>query len=476
MFEQSGKKKVLLSVVLTVLVTLVQPVGAAQPASSWTDFFDGQSFELKDPVMRHEGKDIFAARYRAIREAKDSILVMTYGFKGDGTAETYAKELCRRARHGIKVFVLADGHGSPSFKTSGYAEKLVACGAHILFYEDMTFANPRGLLHVLHQKTLVIDGNRALVGSANISNWYLSGGRHSTEIYDLEVEMKGSIACELASQFMWMWNRTKRQKQPEGDIMGGQQMVAEHSANAIPVSELSTSEMWRQYGFRGCQLPAAKKSGPVKREAFSSHSIARSVMSDPLFTEQDLSTYPDQAREFPLLDAYLTAFSLAKKRIWIYAPYFTPGSQFIEALKAAVARNVDVRIVMNEYEQTVGEAAGALSYCAYQKAQRLAIAGAKIYLWTQSQLHRKAGLIDDEVTFFGSDNFYDRGQGYTSELMVFTQNRALVEQMSATMVDSMIATRADGQSIETSSSAISARLEQAETGEAFLCHLLRPLL
>jgi phosphatidylserine/phosphatidylglycerophosphate/cardiolipin synthase-like enzyme len=57
-------------------------------------------------------------------------------------------------------------------------------------------------------------------------------------------------------------------------------------------------------------------------------------------------------QEFRIYGAYLAAIRNARVRVWISQAYFAPDAEFRDALSAAEARGVDVRVIVPAF--TIG--------------------------------------------------------------------------------------------------------------------------
>src|SRR5688572_26691454 len=102
------------------------------------------------------GDQIFPAMLRAIRSAKRTITFETYVFEKGEIPQQFADAFSERARAGVKVHLILDGHGAK--KSKAYHREMEEAGVqierfHTVFYPDFRRYNNR-----THRKILVVDG------------------------------------------------------------------------------------------------------------------------------------------------------------------------------------------------------------------------------------------------------------------------------------------------------------------------------
>lgn len=98
-------------------------------------------------------------------------------------------------------------------------------------------------------------------------------------------------------------------------------------------------------------------------------------------------------------EMYFAAFCSARERIWITSPYFIPDPAICRALKSAVLRGVDVRIIIPAKPDNKLVYHASLSYL-----ENLQDAGVKFYRYTKGFMHAKVMIVDDLLGTVGSAN------------------------------------------------------------------------
>lgn len=317
--------------------------------------------------------------------AQKYVHVQIYIMAWDGTTDVFFEALKRAAARGVTVRVLYDHIGSrkyPGFHTLG--KRLTAAG--IQWHLMLPFIPWQGKARRIdlrnHRKLLVVDGNRAMMGSQNmIDSTYdmkenIKVGRHW---HDIMVEVSGEIVASIEAVFATDWYSEC------GEELGIRDYVWEKT---IP-----------EIGGDVCGMQL--------------------VPSGPGFTTE------------PNLKVFNSLFYLAQKKLSIVSPYFIPDESLLSAINTASYRGVDVELfVSEEADQYVVGRAQASYY------QALLEAGVRIYLYPKpAVLHTKCFVVDGEYGVMGSSNMDMRSFGLNYEISLLTTGGDLVDDISAVIDD-----------------------------------------
>jgi cardiolipin synthase len=122
------------------------------------------------------------------------------------------------------------------------------------------------------------------------------------------------------------------------------------------------------------------------------------------------------------------AICCARERIRIQSPYFLPEPAAIEALGHAVARGVDVRVMV--------PSAGAsdmpiVQHAAHRNFERLLALGVRILEYQKTLLHQKVMSIDGVWCAIGSSNFDDRSFETNDEITLGIMDAPLTREFEA---------------------------------------------
>ncbi len=146
------------------------------------------------------GMDLYHAMLHDIEEAKESICLESFIWKGDTIGHSFKDALTKKADAGVPVYIILDGFANlvvpRSFKV--FSNKI-----HVLIYRSW-----RGLFDVFdprhwsrdHRKVLIIDRKIGYTGGYNIGDLYGEKWR------DTHIRAEGTIAQNLYASFTNFWN------------------------------------------------------------------------------------------------------------------------------------------------------------------------------------------------------------------------------------------------------------------------------
>jgi len=311
-----------------------------------------------------DGQSTYNSMFATISGARDHINMETYILEPDEIGQRFVAALLRKQREGVQVNLIYDSVGSLN-TTKEFFRPLIDAGANILEYNPINPFKARKdwLLNERdHRKLLVVDGRIAYLGGVNISSVYYSGsfGRRSSNRVmpgkqtkgrkddrlpwrDTHVRVEGPVVVEFQKLFMNTWEKQKG-KAPSG------------------------REYYPQLTNAGREVVRAIGSSP----------------SDPYSL---------------IYVTLLSAINSAESQIYITNAYFIPDPQLRAALKGAVARGVDVRLLLPGKSDS-----NLVLYASHSFYHELLKAEVKIYEHYDALLHAKTAVIDGVWSTVGSTN------------------------------------------------------------------------
>jgi cardiolipin synthase len=324
------------------------------------------------------GDETFSAIFAAISKAKQAVLVQFFIIHDDDLGKRLQALLLEKAAEGVSIHVLYDRIGSHALPAS-YSEKLRAGGVQI-----KAFATRSGWLNRFqinfrnHRKIVVVDGEIGFVGGHNVGDEYLGLKPPLAPWRDTHVAVVGPVVACLQESFAEDWFWATRELPP-----------------------LILPESYPEDGVL-CQLLA---SGPA----------------DP---QETCSLF------------FVESIHAANERVWITTPYFIPDEAVFAALRLAVLRGVDVRILLpSRPDHKVVYAASSLF--AFEAVR----AGVKMFRYGPGFLHQKVVLVDDEITAIGSANMDNRSFRLNFEIMLLTVDKAFTSQVESMLLDDFAQSR-----------------------------------
>jgi cardiolipin synthase len=147
-----------------------------------------------------EGRRLFEDMLEAIAEARETIFLETFIWKGDVLGEAFKQALIKKAEQGVKVYLIYDTFANLVVPRSFFK---FPQGVHVLPYRAW-----RRPWHALdfrrygrdHRKILVVDGKVGFVGGYNIGELYRTVWR------DTHLRLTGPEADDLVHAFVDFWN------------------------------------------------------------------------------------------------------------------------------------------------------------------------------------------------------------------------------------------------------------------------------
>jgi cardiolipin synthase len=310
-----------------------------------------------------DGREAFPAMTAAIQEAKRSIHAMFYIWEPDQAGKTFRDQLARKAREGVRVYVLVDAVGSPATHGS-FLSPLREAGAQVATFLPVRFRPWAPTFNFRnHRKLLVVDEEVAFAGGMNIGNDYEKVWR------DLAVAVRGPAVAQLYGVFLEDWFFTT------GEDLGA----------------------------------GVSRDKTVRREEGQAAGASCAI----------IASGPD-CQESRLHDAFFLAISQARERVLLATPYFIPSHEIFAALRAAGQRGVDVQIMVPEKCDVLLAGLAARSYYL-----RLIKEGVRLFEYTDGMLHAKALIVDDWLSVLGSANVDNRSFRLNFELACLVSSTAL---------------------------------------------------
>ncbi len=186
-----------------------------------------------------------------------------------------------------------------------------------------------------HRKLMVVDGRVGFIGGYNIGSLYATGWR------DTHARIIGPGVAELDNAFIDFWNL--------------------HAGRGRDRIDVNPEREW---------LPTVRVHRNTPR-----------------------------IQVYPIRNMYLEAIDRAKSHIWLTHAYLIPDDDLVAALRDAVNRGVDVRIIVPERSNHV--VADWLSRGFYTELLR---SGVRLHLYQGAMVHAKTATMDGAWSTIGTAN------------------------------------------------------------------------
>ena len=301
-----------------------------------------------------------------IEAAQYHVHLLYYVFAEDDVGSGIARALERAVHRGVKCRVMMDGDGSRA-ALPRLATAMRASGVDVTTLLPVGwFSGKNARLDMRnHRKITVIDGRVGYFGSQNMVAPESARGYTNEE---LVARVTGPLVAQLQAVFLMdLYCET------ETLLQGADLFPDIAGVGSIPAQVLP--------------------SGP---------------------------TYPNR-NAHEIIVALMYA---ARHRIVITTPYFIPDEPFIQAMRAAVRRGVEVHLVVSQQSNQLLVHLAQKSYY-----EELLGAGVRVHLYSGNFLHAKHLTIDDSVAMIGSSNMDIRSFTLNSEVSVLIYESRFVAKL-----------------------------------------------
>lgn len=293
------------------------------------------------------GDQIFPAMLEAIRSAQKTINFETYIYWSEAIGNDFADALAERAKAGVAVHLLVDAVGSSKLNAS-QMNTMETAGVVIRKYRPLRWYTLARMNNRTHRKLLVVDGKIGFTGGVGIAGQWTGHAQDPTHWRDMHFRVEGPVVAQMQSVLIDNWTKTT------GAVM--------HGENYFP---------------------------------------ALSVVGDE--PAQVFSSSPTGGSESMAL-MYLLAITAAKTSIDLSSSYFVPDKLTEDALVAALARGVRLRIITpgTNMDAEVVRLASRGNWGALLRA------GAHMHEYQPTMYHCKMMIVDGLLVSVGSTNVDSR--------------------------------------------------------------------
>lgn len=307
-----------------------------------------------------EGRTKFAAFNEDLRNAEHFIDMEYYRFAADTIAGVVRDILLDKAEEGVPVRMILESR-SNSPKVSFYRQLRKAEGVYTVDVQ-----RPGDVIGAIwnmdfrdHRKIAVIDGKYCYTGGMNIADVY------HTDWRDTHVKLEGPIVEDYERMFDDFWQ-----------YFGGEPFAVR------PLSE------------------RVKEGGAIMQVA----------QGGPYTTD------------LPIKEGVEQALVAAKDYFYIQTPYLCPPKTTIKAMKEAVDRGVDVRLMLPKNQDVP-----IMLWVNHYFYKKFLKAGVRIFERDDPFMHSKAYVTDDYVSCYGSANLDNRSffLNYENNLYIYDNGVAL---------------------------------------------------
>lgn len=316
--------------------------------------------EGNDVSLYTDSDSFFNSLKMELRNAEKSINIQFYIFKDDNIGNEILSILNEKAKEGVSVKILYDAMGSRWLKHQSIQDIINNGGKAAAFLPSKIKLLNRNFNYRNHRKIVVIDDKVGFIGGFNIGDEYMGRYKKFGTWRDTHTKILGPAVKFINLRFLQDWRFAS------GEDLNLTSYIQKH----------------------------VEPCGDV--------------------CMQIVSSGPDTPEE-QIKYGYISLIQNAKKYIFIQSPYFILDQSLYEALKLAIYRGVDVRIMIPAKPDHP-----FVYWASYFNAGELIKVGAKVYTYSQDAfLHAKTVVVDDEVCSIGTANFDIRSFALNFEINAF---------------------------------------------------------
>lgn len=326
--------------------------------------------------LLHDGAACLPAMLAAIERAASEVLLEMYWFGSDRTGRQFAAALMERAKAGIRVCVTYDAFGSWDADSRMFAE-LAQAGCQVHCYNPPRRYFPRfpwrRLRRRNHRKMLIVDCNVAFTGGVNLADPWAPDERGHGGFRDDVIRIEGPAALRMREIFV----RTFRE---------------------------------------GIEADEERRDASLPASAGDHTAIADELQ---VITNEGL-------RQRRIIDRmYLERIDAARRSVLLTNSYFIPRPAVRRALAVAVARGVEVKLLLAGESDVPG-----VNYATQWLYDWLLRHGVEIFEWRNGVLHAKTAVFDEQWCTVGTYNFDYRSLNYNLEVNVLIRSDHLSQQLA----------------------------------------------
>ncbi len=318
-------------------------------------------------VLRN-GDATFGAMLESIRSATATVDLSSYIYWPGEVANSFTEALAERARAGIEVNVVLDGWGSSKVGPSIVGD-LRDAGVTVAFFRKPNWYALHKLNNRMHRRLLIVDGRIAFAGGVGIADVWSGDAEDPEHWRETHLVIEGPAVNDLYGGFVENWTEATHV------VLGpGHYPKASTFDDGVEVQVLRSSP---------------KAGGTVA------------------------------------MHLYNALIAGAQERLWLTTAFLAPGPAFVDLLRAAGERGVDVRLLVNgpNIDKEVVRRVGQRCYGPLMES------GVRIFEYQPTMLHAKVAIVDGWANV-GSSNLDQRSMGLDDEINIAVRDPDVVRDLA----------------------------------------------
>ena len=263
-------------------------------------------------------KKIYARMLEDIEHAKKSVLLETYIYTDDSIGRKFRESLEKKAKNGIKVYLLVDSHGGRDVRNNFFS-KLKKQRGNVRFFNDIHIIKRilKRDYEVNHRKMLIVDNKICYFGSHNIT-------AESLNWRELTLRFEDPLVNHFIYSFKrsWEYSQKLNKKKVELMIHRGYQIIHDIPSNEKRLTQTKYSDLIRK----------SKKEVLIETPYFVPPLRIRSAMIDAVKRGVKVKILMPKVSDLKFFDIFRNKYlgNLYKNGIEIY--YYFPKKSHAKLL------------------------------------------------------------------------------------------------------------------------------------------------
>jgi cardiolipin synthase len=327
--------------------------------------------------LTENGDGFFPPLLADIAAARESVHVESYIWQTGKICDDTAALLAKKAREGVEVRLMVDASGGHKMDDK-LKELMEKAGVKLARFHPIRISNIGRLNNRDHRKIAVIDGRIGYIGGYGFADTWTGHAQDKQHYRDSGLRVMGPIVNRLQAAFCENWI------EETGEIPAGDRY-----------------------------FPKPQPAGTIQAH------LAYTSPTGSISSVQVL---------------YYLAISAARHEIIIQNPYLLPDGDAMQALRDAVKRGVDVKVMVPATDSTDSP---IVQHASHHHFGNLLNAGVKIWEYDRTLLHQKVLVVDGVWSCVGSTNFDDRSFDLNDEISMGVLDPGIAGQLRAAFTDDL---------------------------------------
>jgi phosphatidylserine/phosphatidylglycerophosphate/cardiolipin synthase-like enzyme len=406
----------------------------------FTSLPPGSTAELR---LLTDNPEAWTDRWRMLAGAERTLDVNYFILHEDVIGVAFLGHLMEKARRGVRVRIVLDGLGTTlgrSFRGEDYLDELAGAGIVVKTYrplwtryvEALVTMTPTAAFASNHDKIIVADGGRSLIGGRNIGVEYFASPEAGERIFrDVDLRLDSpALGAALTTVFESQYGSERAWK------AGGELLNLRPLARELQLAYEAMDRWLRGVAPDATFRTRMKESGVDWQTEVEKLPALRGALAKrprrPLTAETRLLDSPTRSGPSPdpITQAIARLVRAARRTILIQSPYFVLSEEGMELLADAGRRGVAITVLTNSPVSSDNALSQAFfleqwpELLARVPHLRLFVAGKK------HTLHGKTATFDDRVALVGTYNVDPSSMALNSEVVAAVWSRRFAREVA----------------------------------------------